>query len=119
MCRKKQMKIKWIETKKDVHKLIRSICEAVVMIAVVCIILRAFLVIDRYDPYDKNDVNIVSGDDKGFLCISYFGIDRTGTNVLVSTKNLEKQLTALHNSGYVTISQQDVIDYYEREGPSG
>jgi len=114
MCRKKQMKIKWIETKKDVHKLIRSICEAVVMIAVVCIILRAFLVIDRYDPYDKNDVNIVSGDDKGFLCISYFGIDRTGTNVLVSTKNLEKQLTALHNSGYVTISQQDVIDYYEK-----
>lgn len=108
------MKIKWIETKKDVHKLIRSICEAVVMIAVACIILRAFLVIDRYDPYDKNDVNIVSGDDKGFLCISYFGIDRTGTNVLVSTKNLEKQLTALHNSGYVTISQQDVIDYYEK-----
>ena len=59
-------------------------------------------------------MNIVSGDDKGFLCISYFGIDRTGTNVLVSTKNLEKQLTALHNSGYVTISQQDVIDYYEK-----
>lgn len=108
------MKIKWIETKKDVYKLIRSTCETIVMLAVVFVILRAFLVIDKYDPYDKNDKSIVSGNDKGFLCISYFGIDRTGTDILVSTENLEKQLKALHDSGYVTITQQDVVDYYEK-----
>lgn len=108
------MKIKWIETKKDVCKLIRSICETAVVIAVLIVILRAFLVTDRYEPYDQNDRNIVSGEDKGFLCISYFGIDRTGTDILVSTANLEEQLTALRNSGYVTITQQDVIDYYEK-----
>lgn len=108
------MKIKWIETKKDIHKLIRSICEAIVVIAVVLVILRAFLVTDRYEPYDKDDKRIVSGEDKGFLCISYFGIDRTGTDLLVSTSNLEEQLAALRNSGYVTITQQDVVDYYEK-----
>ena len=108
------MKIKWIETPKDVHKLIRSIGETAVVIVVIYIIVRAFFVMDRYVPYDKNDVSIVSGDDKGFLCISYFGIDRTGSDILVSTDNLEKQLTALHDSGYVTITQQDVIDYYEK-----
>lgn len=108
------MKIKWIETPKDVHKLIRSIGETAVVIVVIYIIVRAFFVMDRYAPYDKNDVSIVSGDDKGFLCISYFGIDRTGSDILVSTDNLEKQLTALHDSGYVTITQQDVIDYYEK-----
>lgn len=108
------MKIKWIETPKDVHKLIRSIGETAVVIVVIYIIVRAFFVMDRYAPYDKDDVSIVSGDDKGFLCISYFGIDRTGSDILVSTDNLEKQLTALHDSGYVTITQQDVIDYYEK-----
>lgn len=108
------MKIKWIETPKDVHKLIRSIGETAVVIVVIYIIVRAFFVMDRYVPYDKGDVSIVSGDDKGFLCISYFGIDRTGSDILVSTDNLEKQLTALHDSGYVTITQQDVIDYYEK-----
>lgn len=108
------MKIKWIETPKDVHKLIRSIGETAVVIVVIYIIVRAFFVMDRYVPYDKDDVSIVSGDDKGFLCISYFGIDRTGSDILVSTDNLEKQLTALHDSGYVTITQQDVIDYYEK-----
>lgn len=108
------MKIKWIETKKDIHKLIRSICEAIVVIAVVFVILRAFLVTDRYEPYDKDDKRIVSGEDRGFLCISYFGIDRTGTELLVSTSNLEEQLAALRNSGYVTITQQDVVDYYEK-----
>ena len=108
------MKTKRIETKKDIYKLIRSIFEAVVVIAVVFVILRAFLVMERYEPYDENDENIVSGEDKGFLCISYFGIDRTGTDILVSTGNLEEQLAALHDIGYVTITQQDVIDYYEK-----
>lgn len=108
------MKTKRIETKKDVYKLIRSVCEALVVLAVVFLILKAFLVREKYEPYDANDQSIVSGEDKGFLCISYFGIDRTGTDVLVSTADLEEQLTALHDSGYITITQQDVIDYYEK-----
>ncbi len=104
----------FIETKADVHKLIRSICEAAVVLVVLGIILKAFLVMNHYKPYDASDTSIVSGEDKGFLCISYFGIDRSGTDTLVSTADLKEQLTALHDLGYVTITQQDVIDYYEK-----
>ena len=108
------MKIKWIESKTDVYKLFRSICEAVVVIAVIVVLLKVFLVSNRYEPYDAGNPAVVSGEDKGFLCISYFGIDRNGTDTLVSTTDLQEQLQALHNSGYVTITQQDVIDYYEK-----
>ena len=108
------MKIKWIESKTDVYKLFRSICEAVVVIAVIVVLLKVFLVSNRYEPYDAGNPAVVSGEDKGFLCISYFGIDRNGTDTLVSTIDLQEQLQALHNSGYVTITQQDVIDYYEK-----
>lgn len=108
------MKIKWIESKTDVYKLFRSICEAVVVIAVIVVLLKVFLVSNRYEPYDAGNLAVVSGEDKGFLCISYFGIDRNGTDTLVSTTDLQEQLQALHNSGYVTITQQDVIDYYEK-----
>lgn len=104
----------FIETKADVRKMIRSICEAVVVLVVLGIILKAFFVMNHYKPYDASDTSIVSGEDKGFLCISYFGIDRSGTDTLVSTANLKEQLTALHDLGYVTITQQDVIDYYEK-----
>lgn len=108
------MKIKWIESKTDVYKLFRSICEAVVVISVIVVLLKVFLVSNRYEPYDAGNPAVVSGEDKGFLCISYFGIDRNGTDTLVSTTDLQEQLQALHNSGYVTITQQDVIDYYEK-----
>ena len=108
------MKRKWIESKTDVYKLLRSVCEAAVVMAVVVVLLKVFLVIDRYEPYDGSDPEVVSGEDKGFLCISYFGIDRNGTDTLVSTADLQEQLQALHDSGYVTITQQDVIDYYEK-----
>lgn len=108
------MKIKWIESKTDVYKLFRSICEAAVVIAVIVVLLKVFLVSNRYEPYDAGNPAVVSGEDKGFLCISYFGIDRNGTDTLVSTTDLQEQLQALHNSGYVTITQQDVIDYYEK-----
>ncbi len=108
------MKMKWIESKTDVYKLFRSICEAVVVIAVIVVLLKVFLVSNRYEPYDAGNQAVVSGEDKGFLCISYFGIDRNGTDTLVSTTDLQEQLQALHNSGYVTITQQDVIDYYEK-----
>ncbi len=108
------MKIKWIESKTDVYKLFRSICEAVAVIAVIVVLLKVFLVSNRYEPYDAGNPAVVSGEDKGFLCISYFGIDRNGTDTLVSTTDLQEQLQALHNSGYVTITQQDVIDYYEK-----
>ena len=105
---------KLIETKTDVVVLVRSLIELAVIGVLAFLLLHMFLNPKTYVPYDKNDENIVSGQDNGFICISYFGIDRTGTDTLVSTENLEKQLRVLKELGYVTITQQDVIDYYEK-----
>ena len=110
----KKNKRKLFETKTDIVIFIRSLCELAVLGVVAYLLLHLFLSPNRYISYDKNDASIVSGRDNGFICISYFGIDRTGTDTLVSTENLEKQLHVLKELGYVTITQQDVIDYYEK-----
>ena len=107
----KKKRRKLFETKTDVVVLIRSLCEFAVLGVVAFLLFNLFFIPDRYVPYDKNDEGIVSGRDNGFICISYFGIDRTGTDTLVSTENFEKQLRALKELGYVTITLQDVIDY--------
>lgn len=110
----KKKRRKLFETKTDVVVLIRSLCEFAVLGVVAFLLFNLFFIPDRYVPYDKNDEGIVAGRDNGFICISYFGIDRTGTDTLVSTENFEKQLRALKELGYVTITLQDVIDYYEK-----
>ena len=105
---------KLFETKTDVVVFLRSLFEFAVICVVAYMLFHLFFDPNRYVPYDKSDENIISGQDNGFICISYFGIDRTGTDTLVSTENLEKQLRVLRELGYVTITQQDVLDYYEK-----
>lgn len=103
-----------IETKKDKVKLIRSVAEFLCLLVLLVVILDALFVRTDYQPYDKSDTQIVSGDDKGFLALSYLGVDRKETNTLMSTKRLEEHLQALSQQGYVTISQQDILDYYQQ-----
>lgn len=115
--KEKKRKKKIFETGTDVVVFIRSLCELAIIGLLVFMLLRLFFTRDEYDAFDKNDEMTVSGEDNGFICISYFGIDRSGTDTLVSTENLEKQLNVLKELGYVTITQQDVIDYYEKGMP--
>ncbi|WP_051688697.1 hypothetical protein [Butyrivibrio sp. AE2032] len=111
---KKKKKRKIFETKTDVIVFIRSVFELVVIGVVLFMLIRLFVTPDRYISYDKNDANIVPGSDNGFICISYVGVDRTGTDTLVADDDLEQQLAVLKELGYVTITQQDIIDYYEK-----
>ena len=108
---KKKKKRKIFETKTDVIVFIRSVFELVVIGVVLFMLIRLFVTPDRYVSYDKNDANIVPGSDNGFICISYVGVDRTGTDTLVADDDLEQQLAVLKELGYVTITQQDIIDY--------
>ena len=106
-----------IETKKDKIKLVRTILEAAVLLLVLFAAIRALSVTSRYTPYDPEDKTIVSGQDAGFVVVSYFGVDRQGTDTLISTRQLDEQLQALHDLGYVTISQQDIVNYYRNQTP--
>lgn len=96
--------------KKDNKKIRRSILQAVVLVFVVYLIIATLISTAVYQPYDKNQV---IGKDNGFIAVSYFGVDRDGTSDLISTNRLQEHLKALSDSGYVTITQQDIIDYYD------
>lgn len=105
------MKRKEISPKrKDRIKVVRSILEGIILVALLIVTLKSVFTFSEYSPYKEDIINI--GEDKGFIAISYFGVDRNGTNTLISTEALENQLKALKENGYVTITQQDVLDYY-------
>lgn len=106
-----------IETKKDIKKLIRTIFEGIFLLVLLFFIIKALFVIKIYEPYDETDTQVVSGEDKGFLALSYFGVDRSGTDTLISTERLGEHLEALSELGYVTVTQQDILDYYEKGKP--
>ncbi|MGV2794892.1 polysaccharide deacetylase family protein, partial [Clostridium perfringens] len=53
----------------------------------------------------------------GFIALSYFGVGRSGTSKLVAKSDLDEQLKVLHDLGYQTVSQQDIIDFYSKGKP--
>ena len=48
---------------------------------------------------------------RAYCPILYWG-RQEGTDTLISTKRLEEHLEALKQNGYITLTQEDVINYY-------
>lgn len=105
-------KISFSPEKKDRKKKIRSILQGIFLILILIITIKALFSFTKYDRF--SDEILSSTEETGFIALSYFGVDRDGNNTLISTKNLEAQLEALKNNGYVTIEQQDILDYYNK-----
>ena len=101
-----------ISTRKDKKKLFRGILQGAFLAFVVYLALSKIFTFDKYDPYTE-----VSNEDKGFIAVSYFGAADESEGKLIGEKDLDEHLTALKNQGYVTITQQDVIDYYKEGKP--
>lgn len=99
----------------DHHKRIRFIAEGLFLVAVLAIIIDALFVFSTYQPYTAADV--ADGDDHGFVALSYFGVDRTGTHDLIGADLLDEHLAALHKNGYVTVTGKDVQNYYHQGTP--
>lgn len=100
---------------KDHRKAVRSVIQAIILTALLVILFRAFFVVDAYIPFQEGD-RLKQGD-PGFIALSYFGVDRAGTSSLISTQRLEEHMNALKRNGYVTISQKDMTEYYEKGTP--
>lgn len=100
-------------TPKERKKVIRSIFQGTILIVLLIIILRALISFSTYEPYDKK----VANNKKGFIAISYFGVDRNGDDKLISTKRLDQHLKSLYDQGYKTITQEDIKDYYSKGTP--
>ncbi len=95
---------------KDKRKLVRSANELLSLLILACLVYLSLVTVDRYEP---ETAQAPAQTDKGFIALSYFGVDALGSEALISAERLSTHLAALKNAGYVTVSQQDVIDYYE------
>ncbi len=111
-------------TRKDRIKAVRAVLEAICLLALLLLIVRALFSFKRYEPYDKSavtgntaDASGDGGSTGGFVALSYFGVDRNGDETLISTARLEEQLRTLYEQGYVTVTQEDIRDYYENGTP--
>lgn len=58
------------------------------------------------------------GGEKGFIAISYPGLTRSKSleSKIVNVNAFEQQLKALRGSGYETITQQDILNYFFYNG---
>lgn len=104
--------MKILTTAKDRRKLFRSILQSTIIIYVFILLIKILFYPVEYKPYDINHSETVA--DKGFIAISYVAVDREGNSSMISTARLDEHLEALSKNGYVTITQGDIIDYYEK-----
>lgn len=98
--------------KKDRMKAFRSVLEAIILISLLALILKALLPSRPYSPI-KDEDRVQT--ENGFIAISYFGVDRMGAQSLISASRLDEHLKALSSQGYVTVTQQDILDYLENK----
>jgi hypothetical protein len=96
---------------KDRKKKIRVVAQIMILLAVSAICITALFTLKTYEPYTKQTTKI-SGD-KGFVALAYFGVERIGNQNLIGVERLHDHLQALKDLGYVTITQQDILDYYQ------
>lgn len=100
-------------SRKNRHKVIRTIVETIFLLLILFIIINALFSFDTYEPYAASEAT----SDAGFVALSYFGVDREGDSTLISTSRLDEHLKSLQRQGYVTITQEDIINYYENDTP--
>ncbi len=99
--------------KKNRRKVIKTIVQSAILLVVGVLLFNALFGIRRYEEPDKSAWT----NREGFIAISYFGVGRSATPKLVAKSQLGQQLKALYDQGYVTISQQDVTDFYLHNKP--
>lgn len=96
---------------KEKRKKFRVVLQIIILLGVVFLIVNAVFTFKKYKPYDDNPG---SAGRKGFVALSYFGVDRVGTQSLIGQDLLRQHLAILQDRGYVTITQQDILDYYQK-----
>lgn len=104
--------MKYLLTDKDGRKLIRSIIQAIVLLVFIWILVNAIFHFNEYKHYEITQIN--NNEDKGFIALSYFAVDREGTNTMISTQRLEEHFEALKKNGYMTLTQKDIENYYQK-----
>ncbi|MCL1702133.1 polysaccharide deacetylase family protein [Lysinibacillus sp. Bpr_S20] len=98
--------------KKNRRKIIRSIVQTIIVVFLAVILIRVVFLTDKRV---EETVPLVNKD--GFIALSYFGVSRGESPKYVSKENLRKQLALLESQGYTTVTQQDILDFYQKNKP--
>lgn len=99
---------------KNLKKVVRTLLQMGLLAFLAWVLMSSTLLSGSYQTWQ--DQNIAQGE-RGFIALSYFGVSREGGGTLIGSAQLRKQLTALHAAGYVTITQQDILDFYAQGKP--
>lgn len=105
----------YIQTNKDKRKIVRVVIQILILAIVLVCILRAMFVFSTYQPFDTKIRH--TSRETGFIALSYVGVARESTETLISSNQLKQHLQALYEQGYVTITPQDIIHYYQDKTP--
>jgi hypothetical protein len=97
--------------RKERGKKIRVFFQIVFIAIIIILAVNALYTFKKYQPFNENNTSFAG--DQGFIALSYFGVDRTGSGSLIGIEQLNSQLEGLKEQGYVTITQQDIFDYYQ------
>lgn len=97
---------------KNRHKVIRTILEVITIMAAGFFVIKSVFFLYHYE-----EPKVAANDAKGFVAISYFGVDRSGSTKHIGREQLNKQLNILKEQGFTTISQQQIIDFYNKGTP--
>ncbi|PIC75723.1 polysaccharide deacetylase [Sporosarcina sp. P19] len=99
--------------KKNRRKVRRSIFQLCILLVIVFLVFQTFVEMNRYDTSDTKEWK----NKRGFIALSYPGVSRDGSDSLFAKKQLQQQLEALMEQGYETISQQDILNFYNNKKP--
>jgi hypothetical protein len=99
--------------RKNRKKRIRTVLQIVILVAVGWLFVSTVFDLQQYEEPNKEQWS----NKDGFIALSYFGVSRSGTPQLISRDLLRQQLQTLANQGFVTVSQQDIIDFYQQGKP--
>lgn len=104
-----------VTARKQKKKRFRFIIQFAILFLIAAVAVTALVTLKEYQPYSRHTTAIADTLDTGFIALSYFGVERSGTQTLIGIKRLRDHLQALKAQGYVTISQKDILAYY-RDG---
>lgn len=99
--------------KKDRKKTTRTIFQLIFLFFLASLLIKAAFNHESYTALEQSSWS----NKKGFIALSYFGVSTSGSQTLIAKKQLEEQLQVLKDNGYVTVSQQDIINFYQKGEP--
>ncbi|GAF63474.1 putative deacetylase [Bacillus sp. TS-2] len=99
--------------RKNRRKKVKVVLQLLVISFMFVMIARSIFILSSYEALSEGEFT----NTEGFISLSYFGVDRTGSTNHISNDELNRHLTLLKEQGFETISQQQIIDFYQKEKP--